>query len=417
MNLETALLKDKEDSLAGIKDQFLLPENTIYLDGNSLGPLLKETKEAISTAVAKEWGTQLIRGWNDHWLERQNAVASEIAKLINAKPHEVIVTDSVSVNFYKLVLGVVMSFTMKKKILTDDLNFPSDIYVLDEIAKAQKGKTELDIIIQNEGLDASESILISLNDQVGLLTLSHVTFKDAYRYDEKKINEQATKLGILNLWDLSHSVGSVEIDVKKQGMDMAVGCTYKFLNGGPGAPAFLYISEEIQERIKNPIAGWFSHSKPFDFDLKYEAHKQANKFLVGTSPMLSLTGIQKGVELFNQVGMKAIVNKREEMLQFFLNGYEKKLRELGFELKIPKQHGSHLALKHKEAYRINLSLINPKGAATVIITDHRPPNIIRIALTPLYVSFQDLYKTVERLVTIIRTKEYLEHSAIKAGVI
>jgi kynureninase len=254
-----------------------------------------------------------------------------------------------------------------------------------------------------------------------LVSLSHVAYKSSFKYDVRAINEVAKKNGVLNLWDLSHSIGAVKIDVKEMAMDMAVGCTYKFLNGGPGAPAFIYINKALSKQVKNPISGWFSHTKPFDFDQNFESNATAKGFLVGTPPILSLKGIESGVDLFLENNQNLVWAKSKKLFEYFNELFDSDLKTLGFEIGTPidfEQRGSHIALLHEEAYRINLSLINPKKEkGKVFITDHRPPNIIRIALTPLYQSFEELYELVLRLKNIMSEQEYLQHSIHKTGVI
>lgn len=412
---------DRLDPLKKVRQSFELEKDTTYLDGNSLGPLPKKSKEIIQASIENQWGKRLIRSWNEDWLACQERTATKIAQLINADPKEVIVCDSVSVNLYKLAFAALKHQKGKNKVISDNLNFPSDLYIFQGLIKDSFTHTTFEIIKQKDLSKANENIKNAIDSQTALLSLSHVAYKSCFQYDVKSINELAKANGTLNLWDLSHSVGAVKIDVKEMGMDMAVGCTYKFLNAGPGAPAFIYIKKELSKDLKNPIAGWFSHAKPFDFDQNFENSPTAKGFLVGTPPILSLKGIESGVDLFLENDQNLIWQKSKELFEYFELLFNIELKSLGFKIGTPldfKQRGSHIALLHEEAYRINLALINPSDAKwKIFITDHRPPNIVRIALTPLYQSFEELYELVLRLKNIMDKQEYLNHSIEKTGVI
>lgn len=411
---------DQEDPLKEFRNEFVLEANTIYLDGNSLGVLPKKTRELLNETINHQWGSRLIRSWNEDWLSSRKRIASKISKLINAEPEEVIITDSVSVNLYKLAFACLSFQKDKKEILTDDLNFPSDLYIFQGLVQDSFQNKILKTVRQTSLKYANDKILNAISRDCSLISLSHVTFQNAFKYDVKAINEKATQKGAINLWDLSHSVGAVPIDVKNLGMDLAVGCTYKYLNGGPGAPAFLYVSKEWQSKLQNPIAGWFSHKNPFDFNMEFQASPGIENFAVGTPPVLSTKAIEPGVDIFLKAGIHNIQNKSNLLFESFLQLFQLFLKEKEFYINTPlhrNQRGSHIALIHKEAYRINLSLINPRIERKTIITDHRPPDIIRIALTPLYLSFSELMETVMRLAEIVDTKEFENHSPLKSGVI
>ncbi|MFT6879434.1 MAG: kynureninase [Arcticibacterium sp.] len=411
---------DQEDSLTLFKGKFKLDPDTVYLDGNSLGPLPLKTKDLLHQAIEHQWGSRLIRSWNEDWLESTERIAAKIAELIHAEADEVLITDSVSVNLYKLAFTALKLQDSKKEILTDSLNFPSDLYILQELCHQSFQNHDLQVTDQGTFESINEHILSSISKETALLSLSHVAYKSAFQYDVKRINEACQKHGALNLWDLSHSVGAVPINVKSMKMDLAVGCTYKYLNGGPGSPAFLYVSKALQTKLNNPIAGWFSHENPFDFSPEFKSSNTIRNFAVGTVPILSAKGIEPGIDLFLEAGMENIHEKSIKLFDTFIHLFQLFLKERGFSIETPleaTQRGSHIALTHKEAYRINLSLIDPRIPRKQFITDHRPPNIIRIALTPLYLSFIELYEAVLRLVEIVDTKEFLSHSPEKSGVI
>ena len=411
---------DLEDPLKEFRNEFILDPNTIYLDGNSLGVLPKRTKQVLEETINNQWGSRLIRSWNEDWLESKERIASKIAKLINAEPDEVIIADSVSVNLYKLAFASLAYQKNKNNIVTDSLNFPSDLYILEELCKHSFPDKKLNVLKQNKFEEVNTKVLDAITKDTSLVSLSHVTYQNAFRYDVKLINEKARENKAINLWDLSHSIGAVPIDVKASKINMAVGCTYKYLNGGPGAPAFLYMSKEWQSKLNNPIAGWFSHAAPFDFSPTFKSSESIQNFSVGTPPVLSLKAIEPGLDIFLKAGIHNIQNKSDLLFGLFLQLFQIFLKDREFDIHTPikaNERGSHIALTHNEAYRINLSLINPRINRKTIITDHRPPDIIRIALTPLYLSFTELYEAVLRLVEIVDTKEFENHSPIKSGVI
>ncbi len=418
--LDKARILDQNDPLADFKHKFALPENTIYLDGNSLGPLPRKTTEILAETIHQQWGNRLIRSWNENWLESQHRISQKIAHLIGAKPNEVWVTDSTSVNLFKLAHACLKKAGNRKKVITDSLNFPGDGYVLQKLVTESAQKYQLKTVDIEHSENAENLILDSLDEDTALLSLSHVTYQAAFRYSMHRINKKANQLGIPVIWDLSHSVGAIHMDVKESLTKLAVGCTYKYLNGGPGAPSFIYISEELQNELESPIGGWFSHQNPFAFDQKLELTQGIMRFAVGTPSVLSLKAIEAGVDIYLEAGSRNLETKSVALFNYFMELYELFLKPLGFGNYTPidnDQRGSHIALSHNEAYRINLSLINPRISVKEIITDHRPPDILRLALTPLYLGFEELYETAKRLEYIVKEHEFEHHSPVQSGVI
>ncbi|MGR3809962.1 kynureninase [Jiulongibacter sp. NS-SX5] len=417
--LQKALELDQNDPLGHFKERFELEQNTIYLDGNSLGPPLKDTLQMIRHTSENLWQKRLIRGWNEDWLSSWKRISQKIAKLINAEPDEVLVTDSVSVNLYKLMYAV-LEFKKSGTVIYDSQNFPSDQYIIKGLIEGQFPEFQLKQINTDQTETANEKVKAAIDHQTALVTLSHVAYKSAFRYDLKSINSSTKEEGAINLWDLSHSIGAVPIDVKEDCIDLAVGCTYKYLNGGPGSPAFLYVSKHLQNQLQNPIKGWFSHDKPFAFGDNYTPKNDVTRFAVGTPSMISMKAIEPGVDLHLEASPKRIWEKSERLYEYFLLYFQNFLKERNFNISTPliaHNRGSHIALHHEEACRINLSLIEPRTFKCVFITDHRPPDIIRVALTPLYIGYQDIAQFCQRLIKIIDTKEYLNHSTEKKGVI
>ncbi len=406
---QKALELDKNDKLAHFRNQFEIGDE-IYLDGNSLGRLPKKTLELSSNLIQNQWGKRLIRSWNEHWIELPNKVAAKIAQIVGARPDEIFVGDSTSINFYKLAFAALNFQENRTKIITDSINFPTDIYVLQGLIEQQFKNHSLSIIKSDDEISISDkAIEQALDGNTALLTLSHVVFKSAYKYNMQKINDLAHKKGALVLWDLSHSAGAVPINLNESGADIAVGCTYKYLNGGPGAPAFLYVRKDLQEKLANPIWAWFSHDKPFDFTLDYEAKNDIQRFAAGTPSVLSLAAIEAGLDVMIEAGIQNLREKSIAQSSFLIELVQNLLEPLNFSIASPLDtdtRGSHISIQHQEGYKINRAMIEPVDDSPSIIPDFRPPNNIRLGIAPLYNTFEELLLTVIRIKKIVETKEY-----------
>jgi len=419
-NLEKAIKLDNNDGLSHFRNKFINDDNLIYLDGNSLGKLPKTSIAAISNVIQYQWGNRLIRSWNEEWIALSSNIAKKIAKLVGAQPEEIFVGDTTSLNLYKLIFAALDFQKGKEKIITDALNFPSDLYVLEGMVRKHFKNHQIEIIgdAHEISLD-SNAFKEKLDLNTALLTLSLVTYKSAFRYHMKEMNALAHDKNSLVLWDLSHAVGAVPIDLNNSDADLAVGCTYKYLNGGPGAPAFLYVSKSLQARLKNPIWSWFSHEKPFDFEASYQPSESIQKFAISTPSILSLTPIEQGLDIVLEAGIENLRIKSVRQSTFLLELIEQELMPLGFKIASPalaSERGSHVSIQHPEGYRINRAMINPKANNKIIIPDFRPPNNIRLGIAPLYTTFMDLYETVERIKNIVLEKEYALHSENKLPV-
>jgi kynureninase len=415
-----ALELDKRDELAHFRTKFETG-NEIYLDGNSLGRLPKKTIEQSTELIQNQWGKRLIRSWNEHWMELPSKVAAKIAQVVGAQPDEIFVGDSTSINFYKLAFAALKMQKSKTKIITDSLNFPTDIYVLQGLIEQQFEKHTLTILeSQDEIRITDEAIENALDENTALLTLSHVVFKSAYMYDMHKINQLAQEKGAMVLWDLSHSAGAVEVNLNASGAELAVGCTYKYLNGGPGAPAFLYVRKDLQSKLFNPIWGWFSHQKPFDFTLNYEAKTDIQRFSTGTPSVLSLAAIESGLDITIEAGMKNLRQKSLAQTNYLIELVENLLTPIGFTVASPidsYERGSHVSIQHPEGYRINRAMIEPIDGSPVIIPDFRPPNNIRLGIAPLYNTFEEIFQTIIRIKKIVETKEFERFGSDKLEVV
>lgn len=406
---------DVDDPLARFRQRFVIRDpELIYLDGNSLGRLPKAVVGRARALIEAEWGERLIRGWNEGWIDTPTRVGAKIAELIGAHADEVIVADSTSVNLFKLAVAALRYQKGRSKIVTDDLNFPSDLYVLQGIGELL-GEGEVRRVASSDGVHGPvDKIQADLDESTALLTLSHVVFKSGYLYDMAALTHAAHEVGALTLWDLSHSVGSVPIDLEASGADLAVGCSYKYLNGGPGAPAFLYVRRELQAKLANPIWGWMGKKDAFDFALDYEPEAGVRKFLTGTPSVVSLALIEPGVELLLEAGMQRVREKSLTLSGYLLELVDAYLAPLGFCLASPRdpaQRGSHLSLSHPQALAIDLAMIRELQ----VIPDFRPPESIRLGLAPLYTSFEEVYEAVRRIERIVvegRHEKYLSDAPL-----
>jgi kynureninase len=410
--LDYAQQLDAQDPMKGFRERFVIQDpDSIYLDGNSLGRLPRVSIQRAAALVEQEWGNQLIRGWGHGWMDAPNLIGGKIAKLIGAQPHEVILADSTSVNLFKLVVAALRYQAGRGKIVTDDLNFPSDIYILGGAAKFAGQAYRVDVIPSPDGIHGpEEKIKTALDASTALLTLSHTVFKSGYVYDMAALTAAAHQQGALVLWDLSHSVGAVPVDLNGAGVDLAVGCTYKYLNGGPGAPAFLYVSEALQNKLENPISGWMGQQDMFDFGLEYQPEAGLRRFLTGTPPILSMSLIEPGVDLLLEAGMEALREKSVRQSEYLITLWRAWLEPLGFTLNSPKnaaQRGSHVSLGHVEGLRIDKALIEDYQ----VIPDFRAPDNIRLGITPLYSTYEEIYRATAALKEIVTEKVYLRHTS------
>lgn len=399
--------KDETDPLAGFRHRFVHTDpDLIYLDGNSLGRLPVDAVKTIEEVTNREWGSQLIRSWNEGWWDMQVRLGDRLAPLLGAQQGEVIISDSTTVNLYKLTLSAMAEAPEgRDRIVTDDLNFPSDVYVLDGVARKLGGEL---VVVPSDGVHGPIDALADVIDErTALVSLSHATFKSGYVYDLDHITSMAHEAGARVLWDCSHSVGALPITLGGSGADMAVGCTYKYLNGGPGSPAFLYVRADLEDALANPIAGWWGHSRPFDFDLEFEPVPGIRRFHTGTMPILSLAPIEVGIDVILEAGIEAIREKSIDLTEYLIAQVSEHLDPLGFSIASPReaQHrGSHVAIAHVMAWPITRAMIERAN----VIPDFRTPDSIRLGLSPLYTSFVDVHTAVQRIGAIVKSKVHTD---------
>lgn len=371
----------------------------VYLDGNSLGRLPVRTQALAADVVNRQWGERLIRGWSDGWLALSQRIGAKIAALIGADADEVAVCDSTSVNLFKLASAAIAAQSPRREILTDRRNFPSDAYVL-------QGCGTLRVVDDPAAAAGGTTALVSL---------SSTCFRTAETYPMRAITRAVQGSGAWMLWDLSHSVGAMPIDLHGSGAEMAVGCTYKYCNGGPGAPAFLYVRRDIQERLRNPIQGWFGHASPFAFLPDYQPASGVLRFLAGTPPVLSTACVEPGVDLLLEAGMMNVRAKSKLLGEFLIAQVDQQLAVYRISIATPRdpeQRGSHVALCHPDAWRITQSLI----ADHAVIPDFRAPDLIRFGLAPLYNSFEEIHAAVTAMRLIFESKSYERYPATRSSV-
>lgn len=388
---------DAQDPLAHFRQQFVIDDpEMIYLDGNSLGRLPQTAAGYAQDLVERQWGQRLIRGWNEGWIELQAKIGGKIGQLIGADAAEVIVADSTSINLFKLALAAVNFHNGRSKIVTDDLNFPSDLYILQGVAQAAKRPLQLHIVPSDGIHGPVDALAQAINEDTALVALSHTVFKSSYTYDLTAVTQLAHNAGALILWDMSHSAGSVPADLHTANVPLAVGCTYKYLNGGPGSPAFMYVQRAWQAKLGNPITGWMGHEAMFDFALAYQRDAGLRHFLTGTPPILSTALIEPGVDLLLEAGMTALRTKSVQLTSYLIDLWRIWLEPLGFRLNSPEDaawRGSHVSLGHDDGWRISQALIHEMK----VIPDFRKPDNIRLGIAPIYTSFGEVHEAMRRL--------------------
>jgi len=393
--LAEARAADAADSLRGYRERFHLPDGLVYLDGNSLGALPKAAGPRLQQVVAEEWGEQLIRSWNTRdWIGAPQRVGAKIAPLIGARPHEVIVTDSTSVNLFKLLVAAA-GLSDRKTLLSESGNFHTDLYMASGVA---------DLLGLTLEVAPRAEIEARIGADTNLLLLTHVHYKTAERYDMARLTAKARAAGAMTVWDLSHSVGAVPLHLNDSGAELAVGCGYKYLNGGPGAPAFLYVAEHLQERLISPLRGWMGHAEPFAFVDDYAPAPGLDRFLAGTPPILSLAALEAGLDAFEGVTMERLWTKSRAMFDVFHALVEQRCPELiCVSPRCEDARGSHISFAHPHAFEICQALI-----AAEVIGDFRAPDVIRFGLTPLYLGFEDIWIGVDRLADIMQRETWRE---------
>jgi kynureninase len=389
---------DAADELAAARDRFALPDGIVYLDGNSLGPPPREVFARIETVARREWGVDLIRSWTaNDWIDLPERVAAGIADLIGAAPHEVVVADSTSINLFKLLFAATRLRPNRRVILSESQNFGTDLYVAQGLAQVLGDGVEVQVV-ERTGLAAA------MDDDVAAVMLTHVDFRTGEMHDLSEMTRAAHDAGALMVWDLAHSAGAVPVDLGGAQADLAVGCGYKYLNGGPGAPAFAYVAERHHWSLESPLWGWMGHAAPFDFDPAYRAAPGVAGLKVGTPPILSLAALECGVRVVAEVGVEALRTKAVALSELLIGLVERDCRDLGLELASPRSaacRGSQVSWRFPEGYAVVQALI-----ARGVIGDFRAPDLMRFGLAPAYLRFVDIWDAVAALREILADREW-----------
>jgi kynureninase len=415
-DVEYALELDRRDPLAGFRERFAIDGPEIYLDGNSLGRLPKSAVPLAADLVGRQWGRRLIRGWNDGWIDLPHRLGAKVAKLLGAGDDEVLIADSTTVNLFKLAVAALRGRPERRVVVTDDLNFPSDVHALAAAVETADAGRRLEIVRSTDGMSVSESALTAAIDlDTALLALSHTAFKSGFTYELVGVTALAHRAGALVLWDVSHSVGAMPLNLAEAGVDLAVGCTYKYLCGGPGAPAFLYVRRDLQRSLLNPVAGWFGRDDPFGFAIDYKPAPGLRRFLTGTPPVLSLALVEPGLDVLLEAGLGRIREKSVAQTEYLIGLWEQWLAPLGFTLKSPRdpaRRGSHVSFGHPEGWRISQALIGREN----VIPDFRPPDNLRFGVCPLYTTFGELHAAADALRRIVAQRIYEQFAVDRTGV-
>ena len=389
---------DAQDPLAPLRQQFALPDGVIYLDGNSLGARPVASLARAQQVIAEEWGNGLIRSWNSAgWADLSQRLGNRLAPLIGARDGEVVITDTTSINLFK-VLSAALSVQRlrqpnRKVIVSEASNFPTDLYIAEGLTELLQQGYSLRLV------NSPDELPQAIDQDVAVVMLTHVNYKTGYMYDMQALTALSHECGALSIWDLAHSAGAVPIDLHQAEADYAIGCTYKYLNGGPGSQAFVWVNPQIVDVVRQPLSGWFGHTRQFAMESAYAPSAGIARYLCGTQPITSLAMVECGLEIFAQTDMASLRSKSLALTDLFIALVEERCAVHGLELITPREHarrGSHVSFEHPEGYAVIQALI-----ARGVIGDYREPRIMRFGFTPLYTSFTEVFDAVEILGEIL----------------
>jgi kynureninase len=397
---------DSADELSGFRDRFVHADRElIYLDGNSLGPLPVRTQARIAEVVDQDWGVGLVRSWNS-WIEMPRQAGEMVAAhLIGAAAGQVLVCDSVTVNLYKLASAALAYARGRDVIVTDDDNFPTDRYVLEGIAEQHGCELRLIHTDMDDGV-SEKALADALDDRTALVSLSHVAYRSGALADMQRLTRLIHEAGALALWDLCHSVGAVPVELDASDADLAIGCTYKYLNAGPGAPAFLYVAERLQDRLRQPIWGWFGQRDQFAMGPRYEPAAGIDAFATGTPQIIGTVAVEEGARLLGEAGIERLRAKGVALTGYVIQLADEWLDDLGFTVASPRQderRGSHVSLRHPDAWQISQALIRQS-----VIGDYRTPDRVRLGPSPISTRFTDVWDAMDTLRQIAADKSYTD---------
>jgi len=381
-----------------LRHQFALPDGVIYLDGNSLGARPVTALARAQQVIAEEWGNGLIRSWNSAgWADLSQRLGNRLAPLIGARDGEVVITDTTSINLFKVLsaaLGVQRQRTPARKVIVSEAsNFPTDLYIAEGLTELLQQGYSLRLV------NSPDELPQAIDQDVAVVMLTHVNYKTGYMYDMQALTALSHECGALSIWDLAHSAGAVPIDLHQARADYAIGCTYKYLNGGPGSQAFVWVNPQLVDLVRQPLSGWFGHTRQFAMESAYAPSAGIARYLCGTQPITSLAMVECGLEIFAQTDMASLRSKSLALTDVFIALVEARCAAHGLELITPREHakrGSHVSFEHPEGYAVIQALI-----ARGVIGDYREPRIMRFGFTPLYTSFTEVFDAVEILGEIL----------------
>lgn len=410
---ETCIGLDAADPLAPVRERFSLPEGVIYLDGNSLGALPRGVAERIQHVITEEWGTGLIRSWNDaDWFTKPASIGDRIAPLIGAAPGEVMMGDSTSASLFQVAVAGMRMRPGRRVIISERGNFPTDLYVLEAVQELLGGDQPLERrLIADDGPTLADV----LDDDVALVVMTHVDYRTGRMHDMAEVTRQVHEAGAIMLWDLAHSVGAVPVDLNGANADFAIGCTYKYLNGGPGSPSFMWVAQRHQSGARPALTGWHGHARPFDFAVDYEPAPGVTRFRVGTPQLLSMSALEASLDIWDDVDFDLVREKSLRLTDLFMTLVDQRLGQWGVEVVTPREQarrGSQVALRIDDGYAVMQALIE-RG----VIGDYRAPDLMRFGFAPLYVSHADVWDAVAILEDILTTESWREPRFAKRGAV
>jgi kynureninase len=392
---DDCLARDRADTLAPLRELFTLNEAEVYLDGNSLGPVSSRVGERVREVIEGQWATGLVRNWGEWW-DWPTRIGDRVARLIGANADEVVVADTLTIAIAKLMGAALDQRPDRHVVITDAANFHSDLYIIEEMAARSRRPITVKTIDRN-------ALAEYLNEEVALVEFTHVDYRTGEMLDLAGITQQVHEAGALMLWDFAHSTGAVPLDVEGADVDFAAGCGYKYLNGGPGSPAFMYVRSKWQGVVRNPLPGWLGHARPFDFEMTYEAAKGIRAFVTSSPSIVGMAALDGALDVFDRTTMAELRHKSLALTDLFIELVESRLAGV-FDVVTPREHerrGSQVALRHHEAYGIVQAMI-----ARGVIGDFRAPDIARFGFTPLYLRYVDVYDAVDRLVEVMESRAY-----------
>lgn len=396
---------DEQDALAPLRQRFALPEGVIYLDGNSLGARPVASLERARQVIEQEWGDGLIRSWNSAgWRDLSQRLGDRLAPLIGADAGEVVITDTTSINLFKVLSAALRvqaeRAPERRVIVSESSNFPTDLYIAEGLTQLLQQGYSLRLV------DSPEQVPAAIDQDTAVVMLSHVNYKTGHMHDMQQLTGLIHEAGALSIWDLAHSAGAVPVELKRCGADYAIGCTYKYLNGGPGSQAFAWVAPALCDLVTQPLSGWFGHARQFDMATAYEPSSGIARYLCGTQPITSLAMVECGLEIFEQTDMQSLRRKSLALTDLFIELVEQRCAGHQLKLVTPREHakrGSHVSFEHPEGYAVIQALI-----ARGVIGDYREPRIMRFGFTPLYTTFSEVWDAVQILGEILDAKTWAQ---------